>query len=326
MPARLLGAAYDVEFNVPARIGDYTDFYTSLDHAINCIRIMYPDMDVTPNFRWMPQAYHGRVSTIGVSGQRFHRPYGQFPPPGETKPVFEPTRRMDYELELGVWIGPGNAMGHRIPLDQVDEHVFGLTLLNDWSVRDIQAWEMAPLGPFHGKNFATTVSPWIVTLDALAPYRTAWTRPAADPQPLPYLESAANRAAGAFDIRLEVSVLTERARNEGRGAARLDRHQLPAPVLDHRPDGGAPHRRRLQPQPGRPDRHRHHLRPRPRRSGRDGRTGRGRTQARAVGRRRRARLPARRRYAGDARLVRKPGAARIGFGECRGTVLPALAE
>ena len=316
----------DVEYALPARIGDYTDFYTSLDHAINCIRIMYPDADVTPNFRWMPQAYHGRVSTIGVSGQQFHRPYGQFPPPGETKPVFEPTRRMDYELELGVWIGPGNAMGHRIPLDQVDEHVFGLTLLNDWSVRDIQVWEMAPLGPFHGKNFATTVSPWIVTLDALAPYRTAWTRPAADPQPLPYLESAANRAAGAFDIRLEVSVLTERARNEGRGAARLIgtsfRHQYwtIAQMVAHHTAGGC----NLNPGDL---------------IGTGTISGPGPGEAGAMvelaeGGRKPAPLGDGDErgflHDGDTLVLRgwceKPGAARIGFGECRGTVLPALAD
>lgn len=314
----------EVEYAVPARIGDYTDYYTSLDHAINCIRIMYPDADVTPNFRWMPQAYHGRVSTIGVSGQQFHRPYGQFPPPGETKPVFEPTRRMDYELELGVWIGPGNTMGQRIPLDKVDEHVFGITLLNDWSVRDIQVWEMAPLGPFHGKNFATTVSPWIVTLDALAPYRTAWTRPAADPQPLPYLESVANRAAGAFDIRLEVSVLTERTRNEGRGAARLIgtsfRHQYwtIAQMVAHHTAGGC----NLNPGdligtgtisgPG---------------PGEAGAmvelTEGGRKPAQLGDGDERGFL-----HDGDTLVMRgwceKPGAARIGFGECRGTVLPAL--
>lgn len=316
----------EVEYAVPARIGDYTDYYTSLDHAINCIRIMYPDADVTPNFRWMPQAYHGRVSTIGVSGQQFHRPYGQFPPPGETTPVFEPTRRMDYELELGVWIGPGNAVGQRIALDQVDEHIFGITLLNDWSVRDIQVWEMAPLGPFHGKNFATTVSPWIVTLDALAPYRTAWTRPAADPQPLPYLESAANRAAGAFDIRLEVSLLTERARSEGRGAARLIgtsfRHQYwtIGQMVAHHTAGGC----NLNPGDL---------------IGTGTISGPGPGEAGAMveltegGRKpvplgdgdERGFL-----HDGDTLVLRgwceKPGAARIGFGECRGTVLPALAD
>lgn len=316
----------EVEYAVPARIGDYTDFYTSLDHAINCIRIMYPDADVTPNFRWMPQAYHGRVSTIGVSGQQFHRPHGQFVPPGASTPVFEPTRRMDYELELGVWIGPGNAPGLRIPLDEVEEHVFGISLLNDWSVRDIQVWEMAPLGPFHGKNFATTVSPWIVTLDALAPYRTAWSRPADDAQPLPYLESSANREAGALDIRLEVSLQSERARREGRGAARLSgtsfRYQYwtIGQMVAHHAAGGCS----LNPGDL---------------IGTGTISGPGPGEAGAMielaeGGRKPVSLGDgdERGFLldGDTLILRgwceKPGAVRLGFGECRGTVLPALPD
>ncbi|MFT3812887.1 MAG: fumarylacetoacetase [Acidovorax sp.] len=314
----------DVEYTLPARIGDYTDFYTSLDHALNCIRLMYPGADVTPNFRWLPQAYHGRVSTIGVSGQRFRRPHGQSLPPGAGAPVFQPCARMDYELELGVWLGPGNANGEPIPLAQAEAHIFGISLLNDWSARDIQVWEMAPLGPFHAKNFATTVSPWIVTLDALAPYRTAWTRPAADPQPLPYLESAANRAGGAFDIQLEVWLESEQARREGRGPARLSgtsfRHQYwsIAQMVAHHTAGGCG----LQPGdligsgtisgPG------------PGEAGAMIELAHGGQRPVGVGGgEQRGFL-----HDGDTVILRgwceKPGAARIGFGECRGTVLPAL--
>jgi len=165
--------------------------------------------------------YHGRASSIAVSGQEFPRPLGQTQPPGAQSPVFGPTRRLDYELELGVFIGPGNATGTRIPMAEAESHVFGLCLLNDWSARDVQAWEYQPLGPFLAKNFATTISPWIVTLEALAPYRVPWTRPSDDPQPLAYLEWEDNRAAGAFDIQLEVLIQTDKMRAAGAPAARL---------------------------------------------------------------------------------------------------------
>jgi len=150
-----------------------------------------------------------------VSGQKFARPLGQTLPAGASSPVFGPSRRLDYELELGVFIGPGNATGTRIPIADAEGHVFGLCLLNDWSARDVQAWEYQPLGPFLAKNFATTISPWIVTLEALAPYRVPWARPTDDPQPLPYLESKDNRACGAFDIRLEVLIQTAKMRDAG---------------------------------------------------------------------------------------------------------------
>jgi fumarylacetoacetase len=204
-----------VTLELPMRVGDYTDFYTSIHHARNIMRLLDPKGDVTPNFQWIPSAYHGRVSSIGVSGQRFHRPNGQFVPVGSSTPVYGPCQRLDYELELGVYIGVGNAQGTRIPLARAEEHIFGISLLNDWSARDIQAWEMAPLGPFHAKNFATTLSPWIVTMDALAPFRSRWERPCADPQPLPYLEGEAHRRSGGLDIRLEVQIETERMRAAG---------------------------------------------------------------------------------------------------------------
>lgn len=211
----------DVEFTVPTRIGDYTDFYTSLDHAMNIGKMVRPNDPLTSNFKWMPIAYHGRVSSIGVSGQQCRRPMGQSMPPGATAPVYGPCARLDYELELGIYIGTGNTQGEPVALANAERHVFGICLLNDWSARDIQFWEMAPLGPFLGKNFCTTISPWIVTMEALAPYRQAWTRAAGDPQPLPYLESEANRAQGAIDISLEVLLDTDQLRATGQPPSRL---------------------------------------------------------------------------------------------------------
>ena len=198
----------EAEFDVPARIGDYTDFYTSMHHATNIGRLFRPDNPLLPTYKWVPIGYHGRTSSIAVSGQQFLRPLGQIVAPGAQVPVLAPSQRLDYELELGVFIGMGNALGSRIAIDDADSHVFGLCLLNDWSARDIQGWEYQPLGPFLSKNFATTISPWIVTLEALAPYRVAWTRPASDPQPLAYLDSPVLRTSGAFDIQLEVLIET----------------------------------------------------------------------------------------------------------------------
>jgi fumarylacetoacetase len=313
----------EVEYTVPARIGDYTDFYTSIDHALNISRLMNPDGDVTPNFRWIPTAYHGRVSTIGVSGQRFHRPMGQAMAPGAKAPTYQACARLDYELELGVWIGTGNAQGEAIPLERAGEHIFGICLLNDWSARDIQFWEMAPLGPFLGKNFATTISPWIVTMEALAPYRQAWTRAASDPQPLPYLESAANRESGALDIRLEVWLESEKARKDKTGPSRLSatsfRHQYwsVAQMVAHHTMGGCS----LNPGDL---------------FGSGTISGPGTGEAGAIIELARAgQSPVtlangeQRSFLedGDAVLLRgwcdKPGHARIGFGESRGTVLPA---
>ncbi len=201
------------EYAVPVRIGDYTDFYTSLDHAVNCSRQL--GLEVSANFDWLPIAYHGRVSSIGVSGQQVFRPLGQTRARPGAAPVHEPCRRLDYELELGAVIGTGNARGTPIPLANAQQHLFGLCLLNDWSARDIQAWEMQPLGPFLAKNFATTVSPWLVTLEALLPYRTGWSRAPQRPQPLDYLRSEDNARAGAFDIQLEVSIQSARQRARG---------------------------------------------------------------------------------------------------------------
>jgi fumarylacetoacetase len=171
----------------------------------------------------MPIAYHGRCSSIGISGQQFQRPSGQILPAGESTPVLAPSQRLDYELELGVFVGHGNALGAPIAMQSAESNVFGLCLLNDWSARDLQAWEYQPLGPFLGKNFATTISPWIVTLEALEPYRVAWTRPVADPQPLAYLDSPQLRLRGAIDIQLECLLETAAMRRSGQAAWRLSR-------------------------------------------------------------------------------------------------------
>ncbi len=218
-----LVAQSHAQFALPARIGDYTDFYTSIHHATAIGRMFRPDNPLLPNYKWMPIGYHGRSSSIGVSGQGFRRPVGQFAPSGALPPSIAPSSRLDYELELGVFIGAGNELGSPIPIDEADSHVFGLCLLNDWSARDLQGWEYQPLGPFLSKNFATTISPWIVTLEALKPYRVPWTRPSDDPAPLPYLDSPQMRSHGGLDILLEVWLSTEALRRLGAPALRLSR-------------------------------------------------------------------------------------------------------
>ena len=216
-----LVAQSTVEYTLPARIGDYTDFYTSVYHATNVGKLFRPDNPLMPNYKWVPIGYHGRSSSIGISGQAFPRPKGQLMAPGATAPILAPSQRLDIELELGIFIGEGNASGDPIPMAQAEDHVFGLCLLNDWSARDIQAWEYQPLGPFLAKNFASTISPWVVTLEALAPYRTAPFRPAEDPQPLPYLDTPANRENGALDIQLEVLIQTAKMKSDGVAPHRL---------------------------------------------------------------------------------------------------------
>ena len=214
-------AQNSAEYSLPAQIGDYTDFYTSIHHATAVGKLFRPDNPLLPNYKWVPIGYHGRSSSIGVSGQEFHRPIGQTMPPAATEPVFGPAKRMDYEMEIGIFIGQGNALGERIGIQDAEQHVFGLCLLNDWSARDMQAWEYQPLGPFLAKNFASTISPWVVTLEALAPYRKAWTRNTDDPQPLAYLESTDLRESGAFDIELEVLLQTEKMRADNVAPQRL---------------------------------------------------------------------------------------------------------
>ncbi|WP_338363120.1 fumarylacetoacetase [uncultured Pseudoalteromonas sp.] len=204
----------DIEFSLPCRIGDYTDFYTSIYHATAVGSLFRPDNPLLPNYKWVPIGYHGRSSSIDVSGQMFHRPKGQTKAPDADTPSFGPCKRLDYELELGIYLGKGNPLGDAIAIENAENHVFGFCVFNDWSARDLQAWEYQPLGPFLAKNFASTVSPWIVTIEALAPFRTAWTRDENDPQPMPYLESAANREQGAFDIQMDVKIQTQKMRDE----------------------------------------------------------------------------------------------------------------
>ena len=197
----------EADLGLPCRIGDYTDFYTGIHHATTVGKLFRSDNPLLPNYKWVPIGYHGRSSTIRASGHAFKRPLGQLAGEGGV-PRFAPSQRLDYELELGVFVGGENAMGEPRAMSRADSDWFGLVLLNDWSARDVQSWEYQPLGPFLSKNFATTISPWIVTRDALEPYRVPFRRPEGDPQPLPYLDSPRNREAGALDITLEVWLQT----------------------------------------------------------------------------------------------------------------------
>ena len=311
------------EHVVPAHIGDFTDFYASVYHATTVGKLFRPDNPLLPNYKWLPIGYHGRSSSIGVSEQAFPRPVGQTMPAGAEKPVFGPCKRLDYELEVGIYVGVGNALGQRIAIAEAERHVFGLSLLNDWSARDIQAWEYQPLGPFLAKSFATTVAPWIVTLEALAPYRVEWERPASDPRPLAYLDSPATRARGAIDLQLEAWVETAKMREDRSGPARLSRtsfrhsYWTAAQMVAHHTVNGC----NLQPgdllgtgtQSG----------PTPEEA--------GSLLELSAGGKRQVKLPngEARKFLedGDCLILRgwcdKAGFARIGFGECRATVLPA---
>ncbi len=213
--AKHLYSQKEVTMGLPCDIRDYTDFYIGIHHATAVGKLFRPDNPLLPNYKWVPIGYHGRASTIQVSGHNFKRPMGQTKAADSEVPTLTPTQRLDFELELGVVIGTPNAQGEPIALDQAQAHVFGVTLFNDWSARDVQAWEYQPLGPFLSKNFASTVSPWMVTLEALAPFRQAFVRDASDPQPLGYLQSLENTQSGAIDIDLEVSLQTEHMRQAG---------------------------------------------------------------------------------------------------------------
>ena len=314
-----------VEFGLPARIANYTDFYTSIHHARNVGRIARPDVPpLTPNFQWLPIAYHGRASSVVPSGTNFRRPMGQTMVPGAAAPTYTACARLDYELELGVFVGPGNAMGSPIALGHAEQHLFGVCLLNDWSARDIQFWEMAPLGPFLGKNFCTSISPWIVSMEALAPYRLPFERPADEPQPLAYLDSASNRAGGTLDIQLKVLIESEQHRAKAMAASEVShtsfRHQYwtLAQMLTQHTVGGC----NLQsgdligsgtisgPTQGEA-------------GAIIEQTKAGREPLTLDGGEQRGFL-----HDGDAVILRgwceKAGAARIGFGECRAMVLPAI--
>ena len=214
----------EADLLLPAEIGDYTDFYASVHHATNVGSMFRPDNPLLPNYKHVPIGYHGRASSIVPSGTPVRRPSGQTKSPSAEGPAFGPSRMLDYELEVGALIGPGNRMGETISLAEAEDHLFGVVLVNDWSARDIQGWEYQPLGPFLAKNFATTVSPWVVTLDALTPFRVpAAPRPAGDPAPLPYLSDPGNAERGGIDLTLEVWIRTATMRERGDAEALLSR-------------------------------------------------------------------------------------------------------
>ncbi|MEG0920213.1 MAG: fumarylacetoacetase [Comamonas sp.] len=313
----------DAELGLPARIGDYTDFYTSIYHATNIGKQFRPDNPLLPNYQWIPIGYHGRASSIVVSGQPFKRPVGQTKAPDATVPMVKASARMDIELELGVLMGNGNALGDAISIEDAEDHIFGLCLLNDWSARDIQPWEYQPLGPFLAKNFASHISPWVVTMEALAPYRAAFVRPEGNPQPLPYLDSAHNRDAGALDIQLSFALQTGQMRAAGEAAALVSQtnykhaYWTAAQMVAHHTVNGC----NLQPGDL---------------LGTGTLSGPSLEQAAALielttGGKNPIQLPNGESRTwledGDSVVLRgwceKPGAARVGFGECEGTLLPA---
>ena len=315
----------EAEYTLPCRIGDYTDFYTSVYHATNIGKQFRPDNPLLPNYKWVPIGYHGRSSSIGVSGQSFKRPKGQVKPPDAEAPSLRPTAKLDIELEMGVFIGQPNALGDPVGIDDAEAHIFGLVLFNDWSARDIQPWEYQPLGPFLSKNFASTISPWIVTMEALAPFRTAFAHPDGDPQPLPYLSGAANSAAGGLDITLEALIETPQLRAARAAPARICltnyRHAYwtAAQIVTHHTVNGC----NLQPGDL---------------LGTGTLSGPTLDSACALielttGGKNPLQLPNGEQRSwlqdGDSVILRgwceRPGAARIGFGECVGTVLPASA-
>ena len=242
---RLLVAQGDAELLLPAAIGDYTDFYASVHHATNIGSMFRPENPLLPNYKWIPIGYHGRASSIVPSGTPVRRPSGQSRPADAPAPSFGPSRALDYEMELGLFVSTGNALGEPVPIGRAEERIFGFCLVNDWSARDLQAWEYQPLGPFLAKNFATTVSPWVVPLEALEPFRSpALPRPQGDPAPLPYLESRRNLEAGAVDVTVEVYLSSARMRETGTPPLRLSRgraadlYWTPAQLVAHHTSNG----------------------------------------------------------------------------------------
>lgn len=232
----------DAEMQLPAQIGDYTDFYASIHHATRVGKLFRPDNPLLTNYKYVPIGYHGRASSIVMSGTEVVRPSGQTKKPQDAEPVFGPAKSLDYELEVGIFIGAGNRLGEPIPIGQAEQHIFGLCLLNDWSARDIQSWEYQPLGPFLAKNFATTISPWIVPMESLAPYRVAPAeRAPGDPAPLPYLGAEPTQA---IDLTLEVYLQSRQMREQGIEPMRLSRGNLrdlywtPAQLVTHHAGNG----------------------------------------------------------------------------------------
>ncbi len=320
----LLHRAADCLMYLPAHVGDYTDFYAGIHHATAVGKQFRPDSPLLPNYKWVPIGYHGRASSLSLSGD-VRRPNGQRKPAAETVPSFGPSRNLDYELELGIWVGAGNALGTAIPIGAAARHIAGYCLLNDWSARDIQGWEYQPLGPFLAKSFRTTVSAWIVTPEALAPFRVPQpARPEGDPAPLPYLLDALDQQSGALDLELEVLLTTPGMKRQRLAPHRLslgratDLYWTPAQLLAHHASNGC----NLNPgdllgtgtiSSPNPE-------------------GSGSLLEITQGGRAPITLPSGevRRFLEDGDEValraraQRPGAASIGFGECRGVVLPAL--
>jgi fumarylacetoacetase len=322
---RGLHPAAGCTMHVPAQIGDYTDFYVGIHHATNVGQLFRPDNPLLPNYKHVPIGYHGRASSIVPSGTPVRRPNGQRKRPDEASPSYGPCRNLDYELELGIWIGSGNDLGQPIPIAEAAEHIAGYCLLNDWSARDIQAWEYQPLGPFLSKNFASTISPWVITPEALAPFRGPQPpRPKGDPAPLPYLQDEADQRVGGLDLELEVLLLTPGLREKSLAPHRLSlshaghMYWTPAQMIAHHTCNGC----NLQPGDllgtgtiSAPDAE-----------------GCGSLLETTEGGKTPVRLASgeERRFLEDddevilAARARRSGAVTIGFGECRGIVLPAL--
>jgi len=314
----------DAELFLPARVGNYSDFYASIFHATNVGSMFRPDNPLLPNYKYVPIGYHGRASSLVVSGTSIRRPNGQTSD-GNATPTFGPSKRLDYELELGMFVSRGNELGSPIPIADANNHIFGVCLVNDWSARDIQAWEYQPLGPFLAKNFATSLSPWVVTMEALAPFRTnAFSRPTEDPAPLPYLSDAEDQISGGLDLHLEVLLQSQKMRDANMAAVRLsesnfsDMYWTLAQILTHHASNGC----NLLPGD---------LLASGTVSGKD-KSSRGCLLELAWRGQEPISLPSgeTRKFLedGDEVIFRgycdKPGFRRIGFGECRGIVVPAL--
>ncbi len=320
----LLHRAADSLMYLPAAIGDYTDFYAGIHHATAVGKQFRPENPLLPNYKYVPIGYHGRASSVTVSGE-VRRPKGQRKPAKETVPTYGPSRNLDYELEIGIWVGPGSTLGTTVPIGEAAGHIAGYCLLNDWSARDLQGWEYQPLGPFLGKSFHTTISPWIVTPEALAPFRVAQPpRPTGDPAPLPYLLDEADQRAGALDLELEVLLTTRQMQAQQLAPHRLsigraiDLYWTPAQMLAHHASNGC----NLNPGD---------LFGTGTISAADG-DGSGSLLEISQGGRAPITLPSGevRRFLEDGDEIvlraraRRDGAASIGFGECRGIILPAL--
>ncbi len=321
---RVLVPMSEAEMFVPADVGDYSDFYASIHHASNVGSLFRPDNPLLPNYKWVPIGYHGRASSLVISGTPVRRPKGQIKNPDAEQPAYRPSQALDYEAEVGCFVGPGNALAETVQIAGAEDHLFGLCLVNDWSARDIQSWEYQPLGPFLAKSFATTLSPWVVTLEALEPFRVpAYRRPPGDPDPLPYLDSERDRLLGGIDVQVEVFLCTPRMRESGTAPVRLSNGRLAdlywtmTQMFTHHASNGC------------------NLRP--------GDLFASGTISGPTKDSRGCLLELTRRGAdpvtlphgetrkfledGDEVILRawcsRPGAARIGFGECRGVVLPA---